>query len=275
MQKSLAFCSLLLLPALAFAQNESCQYSVPVNLQLNTTGVTSVIFNVGSHDLVVTAAPRAAGNFGLTGRACTSNTSWLSRLSVSQKKVGTILSVDLKSTVLPIGRNAYAYLELDGTIPNDLDVNVNVSSGNASFDGTASLLFNVASGYVEGTNIGGWATGNVASGDVKLENIGALYLFSLASGEVQATQVNGPATVAAVASGNVYLRDVQGVVQTFAVASGTIDVRNVKGNVSVTSLGAGDLNARNIDGNLTVKTKLSAGKIKYENVSGSVNIPAR
>ncbi|MGV8958799.1 MAG: hypothetical protein ACOH1V_00165 [Stenotrophomonas sp.] len=274
MHLKLACCALLLLPGAAFAA-EQCKHSQPQALDLDLAGAKAVVFEVNSHDLHITASPGAAAHLG--GRACASTTDLLAKLTVSQQRVGDKLVVQLKreskGLSLDFG-SSYAYLDINGTLPDNIMVQLKVGSGDANLDGAMSMSADVGSGDVHARNIRGLVTAAVGSGDIELTDVGSLHVLAIGSGDVKARGVRGPAKIGSVGSGDLKLRDVQGAVAIDHLGSGDIEVAEVRGNVTLGSIGSGDFDVRNASGDLTVE-RSGSGSIRHSGISGKVELPRK
>lgn len=149
MIRTLAVASLLLLPLSALAEQPQCTFNEPRDLKLDLAGAKAVVFEVNQHDLVLTAGGGAAQ---LSGRACASNADWLRQLTVTQQKVGDKLVVRLQrekqNLSINIGGSNYAYLDLRGSVPDTLLVQLKVGSGDVSVTGAHSLSADVGSGDI-------------------------------------------------------------------------------------------------------------------------------
>ncbi|QYF44370.1 hypothetical protein HZS93_04716 [Xanthomonas citri] len=95
MRLTLSLAILLALPGVAAAE-EQCKFSEPRSLDLQLTGVKSVLFEVASNDLHLDASPSGGGK--LSGRACAARAELLKSLTVTQKRVGDKLVVTLNMT---------------------------------------------------------------------------------------------------------------------------------------------------------------------------------
>jgi hypothetical protein len=277
MIRTLAVASLLLLPLTALANEPQCRFNEPRDLKLDLAGAKAVVFEVNQHDLVLQAGPGAAQ---LGGRACASNADWLRQLTVTQQKVGDKLVVRLQREArsLTMSGSSYAYLDLRGTVPDTLLVQMKVGSGDASVSGAHSLSK-------------GLVTAAVGSGDVILDGAGALNLLSVGSGDFKARNVRGDAKVGTIGSGDFELDTVGGNVEIGVVGSGDTDVRQAKGNVRIGTVGSGDTELRDIGGSVTVERHGSgdvtardvggdlrvansgSGDIRHSNVRGRVELP--
>ncbi|WP_305804911.1 DUF4097 family beta strand repeat-containing protein [Stenotrophomonas sp. YIM B06876] len=274
MHLKLACCALLLLPASAFAAPQ-CKHSQPKALDLDLAGAKAVVFEVNSHDLHLTATPGAPAH--LSGRACASTTDLLAKLTVSQQRVGDKLVVQLKreskGLSLDFG-SSYAYLDISGTLPDTILVQLKVGSGDATLAGAGSMSADVGSGDVTARNIKGPVTAAVGSGDIDFTDIGPLHVLSIGSGDVKVDGVRGAAKIGSVGSGDLKLRNVQGDVAIDSLGSGDIEVATVRGNVTLGSIGSGDFDVRNAGGNLTVG-RSGSGSIRHAGVGGTVELPRK
>lgn len=269
-----ACCALLLFPASAFAA-QKCEHSQPQSLQLNLAGAKSVVFEVNSHDLRLQAGPGEKGT--LSGRACASSQALLSQLTLTQQKVGDKLVVQLKRETKGININLgsnYAYLDISGSVPDDILVQLKVGSGDATLTGAHSMSADVGSGDVHASRIKGQATTAVGSGDIELSDVGSLHVLSVGSGDLKARNVRGNAQIGTVGSGDIELQDVQGNVGIDTIGSGDVDLKDIRGNISVGSIGSGDLDVRNASGDLTV-SRSGSGSINHSGVTGKVDLPRK
>ena len=291
---SLLLCALLLLPLAAQAQDSNCRHSDPRQLDLDLDGVRTVMFEIGHNKLRLEAASGAGG--AIDGRACASSESWLEDLKVEQRRDGDRLHVrlyrDRKIRGIFLGRN-YSYLEMSGSVPDDVLVQLTVGSGDAWLTGASAMSADVGSGDVEARRIAGLVTAKVGSGDIELDDVGALEVLSIGSGDVEAGNVRGDfevgsigsgdlevrgiggnASIGSIGSGDANLYQVRGNVSIGSIGSGDARLREVGGSVTVNSIGSGDLEARGVGGDLTVTSK-GSGSVRHEDVDGQVDVPRR
>lgn len=265
--------ALALLPGVALA-DEHCKFSQPQAMDLALAGVKAVVFEVNSHDLRLQASPGARA--ALSGRACASSQDLLGQLSLTQEKVGDKLVVRLQreSRGLNIGfGSSYAWLDITGTLPDTLLVQLKVGSGDASLSGAQAMSADVGSGDVKARDIKALATAAVGSGDIELDNVGALHVVSIGSGDVRVGGVRGDARVGSIASGDLELRDVQGNVEIDSIGSGDADIGGVRGTVGLGTLGSGDLRVRDAGG-LRVRHS-GSGSIDHSGIRGTVELPKK
>ncbi|MCH1908049.1 MULTISPECIES: DUF4097 family beta strand repeat-containing protein [Stenotrophomonas] len=265
--------ALALLPGVALA-DEHCKFSQPQAMDLALAGVKAVVFEVNSHDLRLQASPGARA--ALSGRACASSQDLLGQLSLTQEKVGDKLVVRLQreSRGLNIGfGSSYAWLDITGTLPDTLLVQLKVGSGDASLSGAQAMSADVGSGDVKARDIKALATAAVGSGDIELDNVGALHVVSIGSGDVRVGGVRGDARVGSIGSGDLELRDVQGNVEIDSIGSGDADIGGVRGTVGLGTLGSGDLRVRDAGG-LRVRHS-GSGSIDHSGIRGTVELPKK
>lgn len=269
-----ALLALSLLPAAALAEPH-CKFTQPQALELDLSGAKAVVFEVNSHDLRLQATPGAKA--ALSGRACASTADLLSQLSLTQEKVGDKLVVRLQRESQGLNLNfsgsTYAWLDIGGTLPDTILVQLKVGSGDASLSGAQAMSADVGSGDVKARGIKGLATAAVGSGDIELEDIGALHVVSIGSGDVKATGIRGDAKVGSIGSGDLELRNVQGVVDIASIGSGDAEIEEVLGNVTLGSLGSGDLEVRNAGGLHVQRT--GSGSVRHSGVRGAVDLPKK
>ncbi len=293
MIRKLAIASLLLLPLTALADEPQCKFNEARDLKLDLAGAKAVVFEVNQHDLVLQAGPGAAQ---LSGRACASNADWLRELTVTQQKVGDKLVVRLQrenaSRSLNLG-NGYAYLDMRGSVPDTILVQLKVGSGDVSVSGAHSLSADVGSGDITLQGIKGLVTAAVGSGDVTLDGAGALNLLSVGSGDFKARNVRGDARVGTIGSGDFELDGAGGNVEIGTVGSGDSELRQIKGNARIGTVGSGDTTLREIGGSVSVGRHGSgdvtvrdiggdlrvehsgSGDIRHSNVRGKLELPRK
>ncbi|WCE03991.1 hypothetical protein [Pseudoxanthomonas sp. JBR18] len=265
--------SLLVLPALASAQDARCQYSAPRSLKLDLAGAHSVLFNVGSSNLRLKATSGSTGT--LDGRACASSKELLDDMQLQQERQGDKLVVTLMPAKhLHLSRSmgtTYWYMDLDGSVPDDVLVQLDVGSGDASLRGGQAASADIGSGDVDLQDVAGLVTAKVGSGDLKLHGAGALKVLSVGSGDVVAAGIKGKTEVGSIGSGDVTLDQVGAGVDIGSIGSGDLRLGDITGDVTVGSIGSGDLDARDIRGNLSVRRK-GSGDIDHRGVTGTVDI---
>ncbi|WP_449284241.1 GIN domain-containing protein [Luteimonas qiangzhengi] len=272
--RCLLLCALLL-PVAAHATDAHCSHSAPRQLQLDMDGVRTVKFEVAGNKLRLDAAASADG--ALQGRACASSAGALEHLKLEQQRDGDQLTVRLYREGRLGGlfsSRGHAYLDLSGSVPDDVLVQLSVGSGDAWVTGASAVSADVGSGDIDARGIAGLVTAKVGSGDITLHDIGALNVLSIGSGDIEASQVRGSVEVGSIGSGDLELEGVAGDAQIGSIGSGDADLRDVRGSVTVGSIGSGDLDVRGVGADLTVRS-VGSGSVRHTGVGGSVDVPRR
>jgi len=275
MSRHAAIALLLLAAASGPALADQCKHSAPRSLDLDFSGVKSVMFDVGHHELRVNAASGATG--AVKGRACASDADRLDRLTLTQERSGDKLVVRLASDSSWSGFSLgarYAYLALEASVPDSVLVQVDVGSGDAWITGASSLSADVGSGDVDARRTKGLVTAKVGSGDIKVDDAGALHVLSIGSGDVEAANLRGDAEVGSIGSGDFNLERATGNVKIGSIGSGDAELSDIGGSVSVRSIGSGGLEAHRVGGDLTVSS-LGSGDVDHSGVKGRVDLPRK
>lgn len=258
-------------PMLAHADEAHCKFSEPRKLDLDLAGAKSVLFKVGSSDLKLQASAGASG--ALSGRACASSADLLKDMQITQQRQGDKLVVTLmpeKKLTLSFG-SSYWYMDLSGTVPDTVLVQLDVGSGDVALRGAKATSADVGSGDAELRDIAGQVTAKIGSGDLKVHGAGALKVLAVGSGDVEADAIRGQVEVGDVGSGDLTLRQT-GSVKVGSVGSGDVKLRETAGDVVIGSIGSGDISADGVQGNLTVRRK-GSGDVDTHGVTGKVDVP--
>ncbi|WMJ69742.1 hypothetical protein [Stenotrophomonas sp. 24(2023)] len=294
MRSLIACTALLLLPLSAQAADaQNCKFTAPRALKLDTTGVKAVLFEVNQHDLKLTAR---SGAGQLDGRACASSQDALNDLVLDQRRNGDTLVVSLRRDGKQINwstGNNYAWLDIHGSVPDNLPLQFKVGSGDASIENAQSVSVQTGSGDFIARGTRGNLQGSVGSGDLIIEGAGSLNLSSVGSGDVKARTIGGSTRIGTVGSGDVEVADIRGDASVDTIGSGDVSFRRVTGsveigvvgsgevtlddigrNVNVRSHGSGDVTVNGAGGSLTVGHS-GSGDVNHSNVRGAVNLPRR
>lgn len=260
----------------ATAAEEHCKHTEPRQLDLDIGDAKAVVFDVASHDLKLVA--RSGNHHGLRGRACASDAKLLTQLSITQRREGDKLVVLLRREgrsqgLFFFGKN-YAYLELDGSVPDDMPVQLKVGSGDAEVRGAVIVSADVGSGDAVIRDTRGLVAFDVGSGDVEVDGAGSLKGISIGSGDAQARHVRGPVSIGTIGSGDFDLEDGQGRVEIESIGSGDAELSRIGGDVVIGSVGSGNVGAREVRGGLTVRS-VGSGSIDHSGVTGTVSLPRR
>jgi len=253
--RRLVFTTMLFAPFAAFAAG-TCQFEAPRNLQVDLAGVRSVQIDVNSYDLHLIGGADTKG-LALVGRACASEKSALDQLTVTQRRDGDQLLIDIggersRFGFNPFGGNSSTSLEVTVNMPAKVPVTLRVGSGDADVRGVQELRGTVGSGDLHVRQIAGKFATSVGSGDVDASDVGSLQLGSVGSGDFKVDGVKGDASIGSIGSGDVTLRRVGGSVHADTLGSGDLTVRDVGGDFSLGAKGSGDVEHSGVKGKVSV-----------------------
>ncbi len=243
---------LLFAPLAAFAT--PCKFEAPRNLQLDLAGVRAVQIELHSQNLHLTGSESAKG-LTLNGRACASDSKTLDHLTVTQRRDGDQLLIDIGGEnhfTFNLFGGSYAYLDVNVQLPPSVPVTLSVGSGDAEVSGLQQLQGTVGSGDLHLRQLSGKFGASVGSGDIDAHDIGSLELGSVGSGDFKAEGIRGDAKVGSVGSGDVVLRKVGGNVRADTLGSGDLTVSDVAGDFSLGAKGSGDVNHSSVKGKVSV-----------------------
>ena len=261
---------LMLAPLSAFAADR-CEHMAPQDLKLDLAGAKAVVFEVNSHELRLTTKPGKEG--ALTGRACASSDKVLKQLRLSQQRQGDKLVVKLeRENTFSMFGNQYGYLDITGTVPDNVPVQLRVGSGDASVDGASIVSADVGSGDVIVRRTRGLVAAKVASGDIEVDDAGSLKVIGISSGDLDAKHIRGAVEVGDIGSGDFDLDGATGDVRIGSIGSGGARLRDIGGSISVGSIGSGDVEARDVKGGLKVD-RIGSGSVDHSNVAGPLVLP--
>lgn len=265
---------LLLAPSLALA-GDNCTHTAPRQLQLDVAGIKKIRVETNQFDIDL----RATGgpSHAVQGRACASKPQWLADLTVTQERKGDTLVVRLRREKDPglsslFGEN-YAWMELSGTVPADVLVQLVVGSGDGSIDGAAAASADVGSGDAVLRNIRGAVTAKVGSGDIEVDGAGSLNALSIGSGDIKARAIGGAVEVGSIGSGDFELDGARGDVRVGSIGSGDAELNKVGGAVRIGSVGSGGANVRGA-ASLSVGS-IGSGGVDHSDITGAVDLPRR
>lgn len=222
------------------------------NLQGGLAGTRSVRVDLHGYQLHLKRG--AESGFILAGQACASDRATLKSLTITQRRSGDQLVLELGTVEQAVsGRlgRPDAHLDVTMQLPASMPVLLEIGSGVADVSGMQHVQAQVGSGNLQARNIGSLSA-RVGSGVVVARDIGELEAGAVGSGKLTATRVRGDVRLGHVGSGVVQLRRIGGSVRVEAIASGTLEVNSVDGNFSLGAKGAGKVILADVKGALSV-----------------------
>ena len=173
MRSLLACSALLLLPLSALAADApNCKFTAARTLKLETSGAKAVVFEVNQHDLKVVASK---GGGQLDGRACASSQNgWTSWCWISGRKATSWWSACAAMAVKAASAGQQlCRLDIRGSVPDNLPLQLKVGSGDASVENAQSLSVDVGSGDAVARGTRGSIHAAVGSGDLNIDGGGS------------------------------------------------------------------------------------------------------
>lgn len=247
-------CILLFASPLLAHAGEQCRFQAPRALDLDLRGVTEVSVITNQHDVHVRGVEGTGG--AVRGRACASRQDTLDALQVTQRREGSRLVIEAKTTReladWHVLGNSYAYLDIGVAIPKSMPVALDVGSGDANVENVASLDAHVGSGDLDVRRVPGRVSASIGSGDAGFSDIGALQVDSVGSGDLEANGVRGDVRIDSVGSGDASLKQVGGSVDVGSIGSGDLSVDGVGRDLHVRSMGSGDIDQHGVAGKVDI-----------------------
>jgi DUF4097 and DUF4098 domain-containing protein YvlB len=236
-------------------------------------GVEKVVLVAGAGDLDVRGS-ESAKRIEAAGKACASSQALLDKIVLKTHREGSTLFIEAIMPELKdvsLFGSTYASLDLKVTLPKNLPVDTQDSSGDAVLENLASLKMLDSSGDLTVRNIPGAVDLRDSSGDIRVDHVGAVTVQD-SSGDIELENIAGNVEIPTDSSGEIDIEEVSGNVHIAQDSSGDIEVQNVKGNVSIDADSSGGISVHNVGGDFTVSADTSGG-IRNGNVNGRVSVP--
>jgi hypothetical protein len=246
----------------AFA-GTGCKFAAQRSAREAVQGITRLVLVAQAGELRVLGA-RGAQHIEAAGEACAPSQRLLDKVTISSRREGSTLYVEATTP-------SDASLDLSIIVPDTIALDVQDSSGDATFEDLRSLKLIDGSGNVRIRRIADAVDLTDGSGNISVDQVGSISL-SDGSGDIILDRVGGNAEVVVDGSGDIYVRDVSGSVHVLQDGSGEIDMVQVKGNATVGNDGSGRIYAGRIGGEFAVLSD-SSGGVSYREVRGKVSIP--
>ena len=230
------------------------EYDEPRTARVDARGASRIVIIAKSGWL------RVEGKAGTTevvaeGTAKAPRKDFLDQIKLTGTRQGDVVRIevempDMKNRNWDTNWDSGPALDLTVTVPNNIPVEVEDSSGELRIMGTAALDLDDGSGQIEISDIGGALRVRDGSGSLEIQNVRGDVTIDDGSGEIDVRDVTGSVT----------LRD----------GSGSITARGVGGSVRVERDGSGGIRVVDVEGDLTV----NSGKrgVSYSGVKGKVRV---
>lgn len=230
-------------------------YEEPRTARVNARGATRIVI-VGRAGWL-----RVEGREGMTevvaeGTAVAPRTDLLKDIKLNGTREGDVVRIEVEMPKLEHRNWDSSWdngpaLNLTVTVPNNIPVEIEDSSGDLRVMGTAALDVDDNSGGVQIRDVAGALRVRDGSGELEIENVRGDVTIDDGSGEIDVRDVTGTLTV----------RD----------GSGSITVHTVGGSVNVERDGSGGIRVVDVGGDLTVQRSRKRG-VSYSGVKGRVRV---
>ena len=246
----------LLLFVAADMQASDCEFERLIDQSLDVSDSQSLAIAAAAGDLEIVGVS-GSNEVKIKGKICVSEEDWLdeARLETSsgdQAEISVVLP-DVDS-VWSLWGQAYAYMDLELEVPDDLALQLKDSSGDIVIEDIFSLSM------------------QDSSGDIEIRNVAGLVEIKDSSGDIDVRELHDDFTIISDSSGDIHGSDIDGNVLVMADSSGEIWFTEVRKDFVVERDSSGDIVAENIGGDFTV-LRDSSGKIRSKDVSGETTIP--
>jgi hypothetical protein len=265
-----------LVAASAFAGpfgHDDCEYTAARRVVAPLAGVSKVVIHAESGSLKVDGV-EGAGQVVAAGTACTSESGFLDRMTLTSRRQGSELhiSADIPEKSVVFGFFS-ARLDFAVTMPAGMPVVIDDDSGSITVTNTGATKIDDDSGSIEVRKVRGGLIINDDSGSIDIDDVVGNVLIEDDSGEITAKNIQGSIEIED-DSGSITVARVSGSLRVREDGSGAIVVQNVRGDVTVDDDGSGGVNVTDIGGRFTVGSK-GSGAIEYARVAGKVSVPER
>ena len=229
------------------------EYDEPRTARVNARGATRIII-VGRAGWL-----RVNGKEGTTevlaeGTARAPRADILREIKLTGTREGDVVRVEVEIPKIQQWDSDWDQgpaLDLTVTVPNNIPVEIEDSSGELRVMGTAALDLDDNSGDTEVSDVGGALRVRDGSGGLEISNVRGAVTIDEGSGELDVRDVTGSLTV----------RD----------GSGSITARTVGGTVHVERDGSGGIRVVDVGGDLIVEHSRKRG-VSYSGVKGRVRV---
>jgi hypothetical protein len=266
--------------AMAVAALAPCASYADCNFEQDRTGgddargITNVVLIAGAGDFDVRGS-ESAKRIEAKGKACASTQKLLDEIELKTHRDGSTLYIEAimpKIYDFKLFGSSYASLDLKVTLPNNLPVDAQDSSGDSVLENLKSLKMLDSSGDLTIRQIAGPVEVNDSSGDIKIHHTGDVTLQD-SSGDINLDEV-GSVEITVDSSGDIDIDGASGNVHIAQDSSGDIEIVDVKGNVTIDADTSGGISVRNVGGDFTVGADTGGG-IRHDNVHGKVSVPTQ
>ena len=250
---------------------DECRYERALEAELDAVDAERLTVHAAAGSLRIDGKADA-DRVLVKGLACASTESALDKIELDTLRRGNRLVVQAEIPDDLFSWRGYARLDLVLTVPDDLALVVEDSSGGIDIRDVASLDLSDSSGEIEIDNVGGNLRIDDSSGEIDVREVEGDVRVRDSSGGMTIEGVGGGVIVDEDGSGEITISAVEGDVEIEEDGSGGITVREVNGGVHIGSDGSGSIYIAHVERGFTLDRD-GSGSVHVDDVKGEVRIP--
>lgn len=261
------FCVLFLTGCLQMDVQDALSQSRGVSAQVDAAGASQIVVDVGAGDLTVVGQDGTT-DVTVSGTAYARSDEDLDRVRLIANRDGDVVRI---RTDIP--RNVRGRIDLEMTLPQGVNVEIEDSSGDAEVRGLSGERIDVedSSGDLSIQDVSGALNVEDSSGGLRIRGVVGDVTIEDSSGDIEVENVQGRLEIDD-SSGDIDVRSIEGDVVVDDDSSGNIEARDVTGSVRVVDDSSGDIRVDGVGGDFIVEDD-GSGSIQHRNVEGTVRIP--
>lgn len=246
------------IPLTLFAQSQAwakCEHQRDIDLALSVNDIELIQISVNAGDLKIDGHS-TTNKILIKGKACASKADSLDGIKLVSEQQGNKAVI---KTLMPdsnnfswFGKNNYAYVDLEITVPEKIGLEVSDSSGSLRISRVGSLSLDDSSGDIDIEHVSGDVSVNDSSGGIEIEHVLGSVTVRDSSGSMDISDVGQQVLVSEDSSGDIHIEDVKSDVLIKRDSSGSIYVRDIAGDFTVGRDGSGGINYKNVQGEVSL-----------------------
>lgn len=264
---------LALIAAAGTTAAADCKHQRALDFDTDAVGLSALDLTAGSGRLTI-RGEAGADRVTVRATACASSARLLEGLTLDHRVSGQALLVetDYPDKGWSWTGKQYAYIHLDLTVPDRLELAIEDGSGPVEIERVASVSIVDGSGDLVLRDIRGFVRIEDGSGGIRVRNVAGFAQITDGSGGIDVDGVEGNVTISEDGSGDVEIRNVVGRVEIDEDGSGGITIAGVGGDVRIGRDGSGSIDVASVGGDFEVERD-GGGEVSYRDVNGRVTLP--
>jgi len=207
------------------------------------------------------------------GKACADALHFLDRINLDIVAEDSELTL---TAIIPYNDDdfdtAYAYMDIELSLPEDLTIAIKDSSGNISIEDAQISLIDDNSGEIDVRDSSGDLVIKDSSGDINIRDHRGHITLTDSSGDIDLSGITGDVTIPGDSAGEIDIDTVSGFVRIDNDSSGDIEIESVGKDVTIGNDGSGRVRVAHVGGDFILESK-GSGNVKTREVQGIVYLP--